>query len=145
MLPGIDSATMTRPFRLTALTPKESDLQKQIIRYLRHEVARRRVVWFCRVNSGSIKRGTRFIRNYLLWLFGFPEPMSSGYSDLHGMLAGGRYFALEIKKPGEIATPEQRQFLEVVRNGGGIGCTVFSFEDVPSVLFCEIDPERQSE
>lgn len=133
-----------KPFRLTRSDASESDLQKQIIRYLRHEMARGRVVWFCRINSGAIKRGTRFIRNYFLWLFGFPEPISSGYTDIHGMLPGGRYFALEVKKPGEVATAEQRDFMEVVRNGGGIGCTVFGFEDVPSVLFGEINPRRQA-
>lgn len=133
-----------KPFRLTSWEPKESALQKQIVQYLRLEMARGRVSWFCRINGGIAKYGKYLVKNYFLYLLGKPA-ISKGYTDLHGMLKGGRYFALEVKKQGEIATDEQREFMETVREGGGIGCTVFGFEDVPSVLFGEINPERNTE
>ncbi len=124
-------------FRLTAPPrPKEADLQAQIIAYLKHQQARGRVVWFCRVNGGLARYGRLAVKNYLLHLAGAP-PTGKGYADLHGMLAGGRYFALEVKRPGERATPEQLIFLEAVERGGGIACVVTGFEDVECALFSE--------
>jgi len=67
-----------------------------------------------------------------------------GKGDIEGMLAGGRYFALEVKKPGEKATPEQLDFLAAVRDGGGIAAVVRGYEDVPSLLFGEINPCRET-
>lgn len=72
---------------------------------------------------------------------------SKGKADIEGLMGNGsaypgRYFALEVKRPGKVATQEQREFLAAVREVGGIGATVRSFEDVRSVLFGEIDPER---
>ncbi len=46
------------------------------------------------------------------------------------MLPGGRYFALEVKQPGEKPTPEQLLFLAMVANDGGIAGVVYGFEDV---------------
>jgi hypothetical protein len=128
------------PFRLTRWEAKESDLQGQIVDYLRAEQARKRVVWFCRVNGGMASRGKRKIPNYYLWLFG-AEPLQKGYADLHGMLAGGRYFALEVKRPDEKATAEQRAFLDAVRFGGGVGAVVRSWQDARSLLFDEREVE----
>ena len=131
----------SRPFRLTALKPRESDLQRQIMDYLAVEQARKRVIWYCRVNGGAVKKGLRWIKFYVLYLLG-KRPISKGKSDIEGMLPGGKYFALEVKQPGEKAMPEQLDFLEAVRDGGGIAAVVFSFNDVKSVLFGELDWKR---
>ena len=100
-----------KPFKLTAPRALESDRQAQIIDWLRIEQAQGRVSWFCRVNGGAVMAGKRFVRFYSLHLKGI-APASKGYADIHGMLPGGRYFALEVKQPGERATPEQRAFLD---------------------------------
>jgi len=123
-------------FRLSAPRAKESDVQAQIVDYLRAQQARGRIVWFCRVNGGLAQYGRQRIRNYLLHLRGV-EPSGKGYADLHGMLPDGRYFALEVKRPGEKATPEQQAFLDVVRAGGGRAAVVRGFEEVDRVLFTD--------
>jgi hypothetical protein len=124
---------MTKPFRLKAPKPLESALQAQIMDYLAMEQARGRVIWFCRVNSGAVKFGLRYIRYYLLYLGGAQS--SKGKADIEGMLSEGRYFALEVKRPGEQPTDEQVKFLDAVKAGGGIAAVVHGFDDVKKVLF----------
>ena len=125
-------------FRLSAPRALEADVQAQIVDYLRAQQARGRIVWFARCNGGSVlsmhKGRRRFTRFYALYLRG-AEPAHKGMADLHGMLPDGRYFALEIKRPGEKATPEQQAFLAVVRAGGGIAAVVRGFEEVTRVLW----------
>ena len=123
-----------RPFRLTAPRILESDRQSQIIDWLRVEQAAGRVSWFARVNSGAVKAGARWIVNYRLYLRGNVNPRSKGYADLHGMLPDGRYFAFEVKQPGEKATPEQLVFIASVIAAGGIADVVYGFEDVEQAL-----------
>lgn len=130
-------------FKLTAPPAlKEHDLQGQIMDYLKLQQARGRVVWYCRVNSGSVKAGMRWVRFYLLYLAGRAYT-TRGKGDIEGMLPGGRYFTLEVKRPGEKATPEQLDFLAAVRDGGGIAAVVRGYEDVPSLLFGEINSCRE--
>jgi hypothetical protein len=117
----------------------ESELQSQILEYLAHEMARGRVGWFCRVNGGAVKVGADFVRFYELHIPGHAM-RSKGKADIEGMLGNGsaypgRYFALEVKSATGTATREQREFMAAVREVGGIGSTVRSFEDVRSVLF----------
>lgn len=124
---------MSKAFRLTTPRILESNRQSQIIDWLRVEQAAGRVSWFCRVNGGGVKTAARFIRFYALYLCGF-EKQSKGYADIHGMLKGGRYFAIEVKQPGEKATPEQVVFLTTVAADGGIAGVVYGFEDVERLL-----------
>lgn len=125
---------MTAPFRLKAPAPSEQDLLGEIVALLRLEQTKGRVAWFARCNGGGMRDRTgRFLRFYQLYL---PRatPKSKGMADLHGMLPGGRYFALEVKRPGYEATPEQARFLDVVRAGGGIAAVVRDFAEVARVL-----------
>lgn len=124
---------MSKPFTLAAPRGKESDRQSQIMDWLAVEQAAGRVSWFCRTNGGAVMAGKRFIRFYSLHLKGI-APASKGYADIHGMLPGGRYFALEVKQPGEKATKEQKVFLATVIADGGIAEVVYGFEDVERVL-----------
>ena len=128
---------MAKAFKLTAPRVLESARQSQIIDWLRVEQSAGRVGWFARVNSGAVKAGARWIVNYRLYLRGINEPRSKGYADLHGMLSDGRYFALEVKQPGEKATKEQLVFLASVIAAGGIADVVYGFEDVARVLKAE--------
>ena len=125
---------MAKPFALKAPRILESDRQSQIIDWLRVEQSAGRVSWFARINGGAIKAGARWIVNYRLYLRGITEPRSKGYADLHGMLSDGRYFALEVKQPGEKATKEQLVFLASVIAAGGIADVVYGFEDVERVF-----------
>lgn len=137
---------MTKAFKLQPATVLESGLQGQILDYLAHEQTRGRVAWYCRVNGG----GTR-LKGVWLWFYRLHLPgkaaTSKGKTDIEGMLGKhsrypGRYFALEVKRPGEVATDEQLDFIAAVSDVGGIAATVRSFEDVRSVLFEEMDPAR---
>ena len=133
-MPAHSEKTPKKPkYRLSAPCAKESAVQAQICQWLRAEQARGRVVWFCRVNGGLAQYGRQRIRNYVLHLRG-AAPIGKGYADLHGMLPGGRYFALEVKRPDETATPEQVTFLSAVREGGGIAAVVRGFEDAARAL-----------
>lgn len=125
---------MTEPFRLHPGTLLEGDIQGQIIAYLRHEQARGRVVWFERSNGGGGRVAGRWVWFYRLFLLG-KEPVSTGKSDIVGMLDGGRFFALEVKQRGKKATADQREYLAAVAGGGGIAATVRSFQDAKRELF----------
>ena len=53
-----------------------------------------------------------------------------GSSDLIGIRKrDGRFIALEVKKPGEEPTPEQEDFMRIVRGGGGIVAVVTSVQE----------------
>lgn len=126
---------MTAPFALAAPAASEQDVLGQIVAYLRYEQARGRVVWFARVNGGGTRDKTgRFLHFYWLYLRG-RGPAGKGKADLEGQLPDGRYFALEVKKPGETATPAQREFLEIVRAHGGLADVVRGFADARRALF----------
>lgn len=126
---------MSARFRLTAVNPLEQDIQGQIIDYLRIEQARGRVVWFERSNGGGMKDKTgRVLRFYFLYLRG-KIPRSKGKADLSGMLMGGQFFALEVKRHNEKPTKEQLEYLAAVRDGGGIAAVVRSFNDAKNFLF----------
>ena len=131
---ALNQMMAAKAFKLKAIKASESDLQAQIIEYLRFEQNRGRVVWFCRNNSGGMLKAKQFLWFYRLFLRQH-EPISKGKSDLDGQLLGGRYFALEVKADGEKASPEQLAFLQAVRDGGGIAAVVRSYSDVQSVLF----------
>ena len=58
-----------------------------------------------------------------------------GASDLIGILEPtGRWFALEVKRPGGKPTPEQELFLKLIRNHGGFGAVVDSVEAADAAL-----------
>lgn len=71
-----------------------------------------KVAFAWRQNTGAVKIAKRFVR------FGF-----KGCSDILGMLADGRFFAVETKETGEVATADQAAFLaNVVKHGGFAVC-----------------------
>jgi len=80
-----------------------------------------------RINSGAIvipnEKSRRLYR-------GAP----AGTADILGCLPGGRFFALEAKRPGKKATPKQAAFLESVRAAGGIAGVACSIEEAAGLL-----------
>ncbi len=68
----------------------------------------------------------------------FPQPPENkGVADICGILKGGRAFYLEVKYRGKL-TLEQEAFLANVRDNGGIGEVVRTFNDVVKVLDLQI-------
>ena len=97
--------------------PLEKDIQTAALELLS---VHPRVAFVWRQNTGGFEdaRG-HHVR------FAFP-----GCSDILGMLKGGRMFAIEMKRQGKNATPEQQGFLLKVARHGGLAFVARSVEDV---------------
>ncbi len=76
-----------------------------------------------RTQSGVFQDGDRYIRVGV-----------KGKLDITGMLKGGRYFEIEVKRPG--AKPDERQWQRIyhIREGGGIAGYVGSVEEALAIL-----------
>lgn len=57
-----------------------------------------------------------------------------GSSDLIGLTHDGRFLAIEVKRPGKTATPEQRAFVSLVRAMGGVAGVCHSVEEFLALL-----------
>lgn len=109
--------------------PLEKDVQSTILQWLRLQGA-----FVIRLNSGAFageyKGRRRFVRFN-------SEP---GCSDILGILADGRFLAVECKRPGWKFRPndhheaEQASFLEAVRKRGGVALFATSIEDVERAI-----------
>ena len=60
---------------------------------------------------------------------GVIEGLPDGFPDLCGFLAGGRWFGLEVKRPGEKQTKQQRTFQTVSAKFGALYAVVTSEEE----------------
>lgn len=98
----------------------EKDIQKQILEYL---ALRRIVAW--RQNSGAMKGKSATGKAWYVKFHTAP-----GCSDVLGVLPGGRFFAIEVKRPGNVATPNQESFIEKIRQAGGLAFVAYSVDDV---------------
>lgn len=103
---------------------KESDIMRHCIL----EVSRQGgIVW--RNNVGAARTvDDRYIK------FGVCNP---GGADLIGIYRG-KFLALEIKQPGKNPTPEQRNFIEMIRKHGGIAGVCREAADVKKILNGEL-------
>jgi hypothetical protein len=57
-----------------------------------------------------------------------------GVSDIIGVLPGGRFLAIEVKRPGGKPTPEQLDFIDRVNEAGGLAFVAHSIDEVSSCL-----------
>lgn len=124
-----------RAFRLTPVNPPEIDRQAEIVRYLLREP---RVKFFIRVNGGG-----RFIKGAFVWFYklfvpGFEPAHGKGVSDLIGQLRDGRFFAIEIKKPGA-RTDKSREalqaaFLTLVAQADGAAGIAENWQDAKKII-----------
>lgn len=119
-----------KPFRLKAVDPLEHERQAGIIRYLQLE---KRVRFFIRINGGGRLIGRVFVWFYKLFFDGC-ELKGKGVSDIIGQLRDGRFFALEVKRPGEKPTEEQAAFLSMVEGAGGVAGVVCNWMDAKTLL-----------
>jgi hypothetical protein len=97
-------------------------------------------VFAWRNNNAGIRRRTQQGREF------WQAPAMKGVSDILGWVsirwvtlqgearAVARFLAIETKQPGRKPTPEQKVFLERVREGGGIGIVAYSIEDLEAGL-----------
>lgn len=77
-----------------------------------------------RTNSGVFydSRGERV-------KIGFP-----GLSDLIGCTSEGRFFAIEVKLPGENPRQDQQQFIDAMRAAGAISGCAHSIEEALEIV-----------
>lgn len=95
----------------------EADLQADILDYLNT------VGFFRKVHTVGIPNGRGSRR----------KNASAGMSDIIGLLKGGRFMAVEVKKPGKgKPKPEAKQaaYLAGVNDAGGIGICVNTLDAV---------------
>ena len=110
------------------LIPREADIQAAILDWLKlHGL-------FCwRNNTGS------FAREYKTrdgqWRRTFFRAGFAGSADILGVLPGGRFLAIEVKRPrvGALSI-EQKDFLDQVNATGGLAMVATSVDDVERAL-----------
>lgn len=99
---------------------KESDLKAQILSYL---CFRKIFAWPQRnVGVWNVRTG-----HYI------PSQIK-GIPDVLGILPGGRFLGIEVKRPGNYPTPHQAAFLMRIREAGGIAFIAHSVLDVEKNL-----------
>jgi len=102
-------------------TPKEADIQRAILAYLRLLGA-----WVVRVNGGAVKVDKRFIR--------FTDTL--GCPDILGVI-GGRMLGIECKRHGGRLRPAQAECLDAIRKAGGVAFVATSIDEVKRCLEAE--------
>ncbi len=113
----------------------EADLLRQIRDYL---ILRDCLVM--RVNSGAVKAKDRNNRqryfNFIRWATKGRTWRSKGVADLVGCTPGGKFFAIEVKRPGNLGKTSQHQadYLNAADTRGAIALAVDSLEAVMEVL-----------
>lgn len=86
-----------------------------------------RSVLHWRQNSGQFAVGPNEDKRYVRAGF-------AGVSDILGCLPGGRFLAIEVKRPGGKMTEAQRDFLAKVNAAGGLGVCVDDVTELDKVL-----------
>ena len=100
----------------------EDQIQISILAYLR-TVLPTAVIWHVPNAPRSAQTGARLKR----------LGMRAGVPDLCVLLQG-RLYLIEVKRPGQYASPEQRSFMEQARLSGAESAIVRSIEDVALAL-----------
>lgn len=124
---------VTRGPRKKSNKPLESEPQRDIIKFLCHHPS---VAIVERINSGAIQSDKYFVRFHILYSRDH-KGRKMRKSDVCGMLTDGRYYAVEVKRPGWTKPKDQREqeqmnYVEYVRHCGGIGLIATCVDDVIS-------------
>jgi hypothetical protein len=101
--------------------PKESEIQRAILEYL---ALVKVTAW--RINQAGVPLHDGSGR--------FRRGPTRGVSDILGIAQGGRFVAIEVKRRGNRATPDQILFLKRVSDAGGIAVVACSVQDVADAL-----------
>ena len=91
-----------------------------------------------RVNQGASmmqnKRGAKRFVRFVLWQALGHIISSKGIADLLCLSLSGKFYAIEVKRPGKKASKVQQEFLDVVNTHNGIGIVADSVDEVVSVI-----------
>lgn len=105
-------------FKLKIQEPLEKEIQKSIMDYLE---AKRVFCWKEHSGGIMIDGGDRYMPIGL-----------KGKSDILGILSGGRFLAIEVKRPSGKVRPEQQEFIDNINSRGGLAFVARSIDDVIS-------------
>lgn len=108
--------------RAAAFAGREQDLVRACLELLQF-----RGVFSYRQNGGGFHpagKGGRFVRFTSI----------NGISDIIGVLPGGRFLAVECKRPGNVPTEDQQAFLDAVNRRGGLGIVVVDAGDLADII-----------
>jgi hypothetical protein len=106
--------------------PSEADILRAIMQLLRHHP---KVASYWRQNSGTFAErnrdgSTRYIR----------ANTARGMSDIMGVLKDGRTLAIEVKSRTGRMRPGQEEFLQTIRQAGGVAGVCRSVDDAVRLL-----------
>jgi len=101
----------------------EAQIVKAILDYLAYTK-----IFSWRINSGMIfgtnAKGVSYAHKLA----------PKGTSDIIGILPGGQFLAIEVKKPGGVLSESQKEFLDKVNALGGRAFVAYSIDDVQKEL-----------
>ena len=107
--------------------PLETDIQKAIIDMLRHHPSVG-IVWRMNTGAQTVKATDTSKRRFIR--FG-----PKGHADIVGILRPcGRFFAIEVKRPGKQPTPEQTFYLDAVAAAGGVAGVASSVDGAMAII-----------
>lgn len=109
-----------RPVDGKPVTPLEKHVLADVLDALRKDP---RVALVERTQSGLFQDERRYIR------VGTP-----GKLDITGMLVGGAYFEIEVKRPGGKPDERQQRRIDAIRHNGGIAGCATSAEEAIALL-----------
>lgn len=117
---GLNSGAKVPARKRVPKTPLEGDIQASVLSALRKHP---RVAWVGRFNSGAYR--TEYKGKKGFYKFNY-MPKGLSMCDLAGMLTDGRFFGLEVKRPGWKGPGDEREecqaaFLDLVVKHGGVG------------------------
>lgn len=98
--------------------PLEKDIQKSILEYLEAK----RIFCWKEASTGVMVGDPNNPRFMPIGL--------KGKSDILGILKGGRFLAIEVKRPSGRLSEAQVEFLQNVNLNGGLGFVAHSIDDV---------------
>jgi len=107
------------------LEETERDIMNAIITYLNY--TGKYYAW--RTNSGSIKLDNRDGSTRMIRM------ARAGTSDIFAIRRGdAKFIAIEVKRPGKKPTPAQEEFINMIREYGGIAGIATSIEEAEAIL-----------
>lgn len=116
---------------LTPANPLEVDRQTEIIDYLRNDP---RVLIVMRINGGGRRIKGFWVWFYRLFIHGVDPMDGKGCLDLLVMMQGGIMGALEVKRPKERLSDEQKSFSAAVSAGGGLSARIETWMDAKTAI-----------
>lgn len=119
---------------------REQDIQREVLQFLR--AAPGVVAW--KAGAGAFRQDGRFVRmgrkgvsDIVGWRRTFTEGPQKVFGDRLVADKGApvaQFLAVEVKRPGARLTSEQRDFLELVRQDGGLAIVATCAVDVARAL-----------